>query len=125
MSESKQRQSSEPLVEIHTNEQLGKLLSHHKIVFVLFYLPGCPPCEAFKPVYKQVADKLSRERKDTVFTQVSVGARWENPMVKMYNVDGTPTLLRLTAHPEIQIDNVDIEFSESKFRQIALKALKV
>lgn len=119
--DSKQRHSSEHLVEIHTNEQLGKLLSSHKVVFVLFYLPGCPPCEAFKPVYKQVADKL---RKDAVFTQVSVGTRWDNPMVKQYNIDGTPTLLRLTAHPEIQIDNVEIEFSEPKFRKIAINAMK-
>lgn len=115
------------VVEIHNQEELGNLMSGHKIVLVLFYWPGCPPCEAFKPIYAQVASKLHEKElaKNAVFSRVSVGANWENPMVQQYNIDGVPTLLKFISKPQIRVQQVDIALSESEFEKIALNALNI
>lgn len=117
------------VVEISNEQDLGRLLAAHKTVFLLFYSPTCGHCQIFKPVWDEVAARLSKSKKNKplVFAQVSVGLNWENPMIQKYNIDGVPMVLKFTvsdgAKHNIEIMNVSTSQTANGFEQNVKESL--
>lgn len=73
---------------IHFDEaSLARAFAEHEVLVVAFWAPWCGPCQAFAPVFEEVAE----ETDDAVFGKINVDA--EPALAARFGVRSIPMLM--------------------------------
>ncbi len=105
---------------LETSTNLQKYILEHKNVVLLFYGEHCPPCERFKPIFRDLAN--SDEFADTVVF-IEVSAIEYASIRRIYGVNKWPTVIFFKSGREVRRDvrRDDLSFiSAATFRQHVL-----
>ncbi len=70
-----------------TQSNLDDTINNNDIVIIDFWAPWCGPCQTFKPIFEQAAEK----HEDAVFA--SCNTEEESELAAMFQIQSIPTLV--------------------------------
>jgi thioredoxin 1 len=70
-----------------TQANLDDTINNHEIVLIDFWAPWCGPCQTFKPIFEQAAEK----HEDAVFA--SCNTEEQSELAAMFQIQSIPTLV--------------------------------
>jgi thioredoxin 1 len=70
-----------------TQSNLDNTINNNDIVVIDFWAPWCGPCQTFKPIFEQAAEK----HEDAVFA--SCNTEEESELAAMFQIQSIPTLV--------------------------------
>jgi thioredoxin 1 len=70
-----------------TQANLDDTINNHDIVLIDFWAPWCGPCQTFKPIFEQAAEK----HEDAVFA--SCNTEEQSELAAMFQIQSIPTLV--------------------------------
>jgi thioredoxin-related protein len=68
---------------------------------LLFYRPGCPWCEVFKPEWEIVENKLGKLKAKKINTKDPIS----NDIIAKFDVDGVPTIIFVDVFGKSEVYN--------------------